>query len=124
MKKKKLENLEFAKAAGQSTLLRIDWKDWKKEIPNSGQDIWIVIKLTDGYYPVRGTYWDETLPASKDGTFSKTRWQSVRFDDYFLPEIYIGNKEQKRLIAWGAHKAFVRLGKDCKKCKQLRCICK
>ena len=123
MKTKRPENPEFARAVGKSTLLRIDWKNWKKEVPTSGQDIWVIIRLQDGYYPVMGTYFDEVIPASKDGHFPESRWRSVRFQDFGLPDIYIGNKEAKRLVAWGVNRSIVRLGKDCKKCKRLECSC-
>jgi hypothetical protein len=121
--KKKLENFAFSRAVGKSTLLRIDWKDWNKELPKSGAQIWVVIRLENGFYPVQGTYWDETLPASADGKFPSSRWQSVKFTDYGVPEIYLRSKEQKRLRAWGYNVAAITLGKECKKCKRLECAC-
>lgn len=125
-KNKKLENPEFAKAVGKSTLLRIDWKDWKKELPPTGVPIWIVIRLSDGYYPVTATYIDEHIPASKDGECAASRWQRIMFDEY-LPDIFIGNtkdKNAKRLIAWGRNKGIIQLGTDCHVCKRLDCACK
>lgn len=122
--KKKLDNFEFSRAIGKSTILRIDWKDWKKELPKAGSPIWIVVRLQNGYYPVQGTYLDETLPASENGTFPASRWQSVRFNEYSIPEIYMKSKEWKRLKAWGYNVAVIQLGKDCKKCKRLDCACK
>lgn len=112
-KPKKLDNPDFKFAVGKSSLLRIDWQSWDT-LPKSGQDIWVVLRLQNGFYPVTGTYFDETIPASKDGHFPETRWKSIKFHDFGIPEIYVGkhhDKNQKRLIAWGAHKGIVRLGK-------------
>lgn len=124
MKKKKTDNPDFSKAVGKSSLLRIDWRDWSKELPTSGQDIWVVIRLKNGFYPVTGTYFDQTLPASKDGNFPQSRWRSVRFTEFGIPETFMGSREWKRLIAWGVHRGVVRLAIDCPKCKRLQCSCK
>lgn len=109
--KKKLVNQDFAKAAGKYSVIRIDWKNWKKELPKSGQDIWVVIRLDNGYYPVTGTYFDETFPASKDGVVPKSRWQSVKFTEGSIPDTFMGSKDWKRLVAWGVQSGVVRLSK-------------
>ena len=111
--KKAQDNPDFKFAVGKSSILRIDWKSWD-EFPESGQDIWVVLRLKNGFYPVTGTYFDEVIPASKEGNFPETRWRSVKFHDFGIPEIYVGkhhDANQKRLIAWGVHKGIIRLAK-------------
>ena len=123
--KKKLENPDFARPVGKSSILRIDWKSWDKETPKSGQEIWVILKLKNGYYPVTGTYFDETLPAN--GPFKESRWRQIKFHDFGIPDIFVKphcDKNQKRLVAWGSHKGVVRLGKNCKKCGCLPCKCR
>lgn len=124
--KKAIINPEFANPVGKSSLLRIDWKSWKDECPKNGTSIWVILKFTNGYVPVTGTYLDHTLPASSDGHFPETRWRSVKFDDFEYPDIFVGmrDKNEKRMIAWGVHRGVVSLGTDCKKCKMLQCNCK
>ena len=116
-----LEYVEFAKAVGKSTLLRIDWRDWEKEQPKNGEDMWVVVKLKDGYYPVRGTYFDEILPPN--GSYKESRWKYVRFSETMIPEIYLGSKDAKCLIAWGRNQTVVRLGVQCAICGALQCQC-
>ena len=115
MKKKPLENVEFAEAIGKSTLLRIDWLDWKKEQPKNGEDVWVVVKLENGYYPVRGTYFDET--------FFKSRWRSVKFFDAGIPDIFLKSEDDNRLIAWGRNQTVVQIGIQCVICGELQCQC-
>ena len=112
-KKKELENPDFVRAVGKSSLLRIDWKSWK-EMPKSGDKIWVILRLKKGYYPVTGTYFDEVIPASKDGHFPASRWKQIKFDDFGIPDIFVGpshDKNQKRLVAWGVHRGVIRLAK-------------
>ena len=114
-KKKKQENLDFAHPIGKSSILRIDWKSFKKEMPRSGQDIWVVLRVKNGYMIGTGTYFDEVIPASTDGHFPDTRWRQIKFNDFGIPDILVGkqysDKNQKRLVAWGAHRGIVRLAK-------------
>jgi hypothetical protein len=121
--KRKLKNQDFSRSVGKSSLIRIDWKSWTEEVPQSGQDIWVVVKLEKGYYPVTGYYVDHTIPPTK-GFPKGSRWISVRFHEFGIPEIFKGSRDWKRLIAWGIHKGVVRLGKDCNKCGHLYCSCK
>jgi len=119
--KTKLTNPDFAKPIGKSSLLRIDWKSWDKEVPRHCEDIWVIIRLKKGYFPVTGTYFDQSFPAKED--MPSARFRSVRFTEFGIPETFMGSKDWKRLIAWGTHRGVVRLAKDCKKCKRLECVC-
>lgn len=114
-KNKKLENSDFARAVGKSSILRIDWKSFKKETPKSGQDLWVVLKVRNGYLIATGTYFNEVLPASKDGHFPATTWKQIKFHDFGIPDILVGkeyaDKNQKRLVAWGVHRGVIRLAK-------------
>ena len=92
----KLENPEFAKAVGTTTFLRLDWQSWDK-LPPQNQQIFVIIRLDNGYYPVTATYLDEFFEAK--GPFTASRWQQVKFDDS-IPMIFLGSKDAKRLIAW------------------------
>jgi len=111
---KELPNNDFLKAVGKSSILRIDWKSWN-ELPNSGCRIWIVVRLDKEVVVVTGTYFDETIPASKDGHFPETRWRQVKFDEFGFPDTFVGpdhrDKNAKRLVAWGYHKGIIRLAK-------------
>lgn len=113
-KKPKVKNADFLKAVGQSSVLRIDWKSWDT-LPQSGQKIWIVVRLNKEVVVLTGTYFDETLPASKDGHFPKTRWRQVKFDEFEFPDVFVGSyhrdKNAKRLVAWGVHRGIIRLAK-------------
>ena len=110
MKKKEIVNLDFARAVGKSSLLRIDWKSWKTEMPKSGQDIWVVLRMSNGYSVLTGTYFDEVIPAR--GPFKESRWKQIKFHDG-MSEMLVGkeyaDKNQKRLVAWGAHRGVIRL---------------
>ena len=92
----KLENPEFAKAVGTTTFLRLDWQSWDK-LPPQNQQIFVIVRLDNGYYPVTATYLDEILPAN--GPFKASRWQQVKFDDS-IPMVFLGSKDAQRLIAW------------------------
>jgi hypothetical protein len=106
-KQKKAENPEFAKCIGKHTILRLSWKPWT-ELPHPWQQIYIVLKLKDGYFPVTGMFCDETLPAN--GPFKESRWQSVKFDEAGLGELFLHDKKAfKLLIAWAQPKAKVLL---------------
>ena len=112
-KTKKIENADFANPVGKSSIIRIDWKSFKKEMPKSGQDIWVVLKVSNGYMVATGTYFNEVIPASKDGNFPDTTWKQIKFHDFGLPDILVGkeyaDKNQKRLVAWGVNQGIVRL---------------
>ena len=114
-KTEKQQNLDFAHPVGKSSILRIDWKSFKKEMPKSGQDIWVVLKARNGYHVVTGTYFNEVIPASKDGNFPETTWKIIKFHDFGCPDILVGkqyaNKNQKRLMAWGVNRGIIRLAK-------------
>jgi|FAXJ01.1.fsa_nt_gi hypothetical protein len=114
MKKKlKIENPDFAHPIGKSSILRIDWKSFEKEMPLSGQDIWVVLRVKNGYIIRTGTYFNEVIPAN--GPFKASIWKQIKFHDLGLPDILVGkeyaDKNQKRLVAWGAHRGIVRLAK-------------
>ena len=63
----------------------------------------------------QGTYFNEVIPASKDGNFPETRWKQIKFHDFGIPDILVGkeysDKNQKHLVAWGAHRGILRLAK-------------
>jgi len=120
--KKKSLNKEWSNPIGKTTLVRIDWRDWKKEQPKSCEDIIVVIKDKIGDYgPVHATYFDETIPASK--AFPESRFRRVAFREFGLGEIYLGSKEEKYLVDWGRFKVVKQLTSDCPICKQLICQC-
>jgi hypothetical protein len=102
--KKKLENSEWAKVAGKTTYLKVDWKDWKKERPVSGETVLVIVRLDKGYYPTYGTYYKETIVA--------TSWQYVRFAAVMIPDIFEGTSYWKRLIAWGKAKQIKKPTKE------------
>ena len=125
MKTVKPENQEFEHSVGKSTLCRIDWKSWDKELPPKCTSIYIIIKLESGYYPVTGIYTETVIPAV-DGVFPETKWKKVQFDDLDFPEIFIpphNDDNYERLIAWGKLKSIIPLGIECEICHELRCIC-
>jgi hypothetical protein len=95
--KKKLINPELSKPFGKTTHCKLVWQDWKT-LPKSGDRIFVIVRIPDGYHPYTGIYLDEILPAT--GRFPASRWQQVRFDEYGLPTIFFGDKNHKRLIAW------------------------
>ena len=108
---KKLTDSFWSKAVGQSTLLRIDWKSFNDEMPKSGQDIFVIVKFSDGYSPLHAEYLDG------DGF----KW--LRFRDSSMPHVYHGSDDWKRMIAWGCLKPIIQLTKECPMCKQLQCQC-
>ena len=114
-RKEKQENLDFAHPVGKSSILRIDWKSFKKEMPKSGKDIWVILKVSNGYMVAQGTYFNEVIPASENGTFPATTWKQIKFHDFGLPDILVGkeyaDRNQKRLVAWGVHRGIIRLAK-------------
>lgn len=85
----KLENADLAGLIGKHTYLRILWKDWKKELPPANKQIFVIIQLDSGYYPVTAEFLDPN------------HFKMIKFDDASLPSIYLGDKETKRLVAWG-----------------------
>ena len=104
-KNSKIANPELAEAIGKTTILRLEWKDWKKEFPKNGDRIYVILKLKDGYIPVTGVYLDETFPS--DRPFPASRWQTVKFDDCF-PTAIVGGEHGETLFAWAK---AVRVGK-------------
>jgi len=119
-KETKNRGTNWLKAVGQSTLIRVDWRDWKEEQPKSGEDIIVIAKDKDNDSgPFHATYFDETIPAGK--TFPESRFRRVVFRE--LGEIYLGSKEEKHLVAWGRLQPVVKLAKECTICKRIDCIC-
>jgi hypothetical protein len=101
--KKKLQNAHLAKKVGKTSYIQVLWKDWKKERPPKGEKVFVIVRLTNGYFPVFGEY----LEWTSEKTMSKKEqppitFRFVRFDSISMPEIYLGSKDEKRLIAWGA----------------------
>jgi hypothetical protein len=112
MSKAKAKYSQLAKAVGRETHLKLVWKDWKKERPTSGQDIYVIVKFRDGYMPLTATYLDETFPASEDGTRGSSRWRSVRTS---YGELFLENKEDaKRLVAWAVTETMGELLHVCR----------
>jgi hypothetical protein len=89
MKKKPLENADLAERVGNYTYLKILWKSWKKELPPAYKLIFVIVKLDKGYYPLTAEFMDPQ------------NFQVVKFDDFTMPDIYLGTKDAKRLVAWG-----------------------
>ena len=116
-----LDHPELAKAVGKHTLLRLDWQDWKT-LPPEHEQIFVIIQLTGGYYAVTAEYYDEIIQAN--GPFKKSHWQTVRFDEWSMPKIFLHDKKNaKRLIAWARPKAIKFLVEDCLICKKIPCVC-
>jgi hypothetical protein len=105
MKKRNLENADLAERIGNYTYLKILWKSWKKELPPQFKQIFVVVKLKGGYFPMTGTYLEWTSEERKDNkgkvVFPPHTFRYVRFDEFRMPEIYLGSKEEKMLISWG-----------------------
>ena len=107
-------------AVGQSSLLRVDWKDWKKETPEHSKDIFVILRFDDGYAPAYAEYFDESFPGNHIN-FHPSRFRKVRVRD--VGEIFLGTKEAKRLVAWGYVVPVIKLTKECPVCKMLQCQC-
>jgi hypothetical protein len=121
MKKSKLENAEYAKSVGKSTFLKLNWVSWKT-LPKSHQKIFVILRLDKGYYPMTAIYCDEILPTN--GSLKKSHWRIVKFDECLIPEIYLGSKDEKRLIAWaGFYKVGEVLNDTCLICRRKKCNC-
>lgn len=91
-----MSNPQWSRAAGKVTLLKLEWKSWKKELPKSGDDIYLIVKFNDGYLPVTGTYISQMLPAN--GPLKALRWSEVRM---YGGNLILENKADfRRLIAW------------------------
>lgn len=119
---------KWSECIGKSTLLRIDWEDWKKKQPENGQDIVVVVKDCDGTYaPVHATYlvehFKETVDKETKKKIPAITFRIVEFREFTLGRIFLGSKEEKHLVAWGCLKSVVKLGKECGICKRIDCIC-
>jgi hypothetical protein len=90
--KKKLQYPELKNCIGKSTFLQLHWRDWKNEQPKIGQRIYVVVQLPTGYLPKTGVY--------LGGVLSKTPWHQIKFDTCGLPELFLGSKDTRRVIAW------------------------
>ena len=110
--KKKLEGMEWSKMIGKTTLLRVDWKSFKDELPKHGEDIVVILKCKDGYGPFHAEY------IKDDKNWSRTRFREPAF-----PDIYMDSKEYKRMVSWGRFKVVKQKTKECTICKQLICQC-
>jgi hypothetical protein len=117
-KKSKMVDGHWANAVGQTTLLRIDWKSWKDEMPKSGRDIIVICRYEDGYSPLHAEYWDERLSPGPNG-----RFQSVKFRDSGMPRIFLNDENWDKMVAWGYLKQVFALTKKCPICKNLQCQC-
>ncbi len=104
-KKTKLEGAHLAKMFGKHSYLQVLWNDWKTKLPKSDEEIFIIIKLTKGYYVVQGTYYEQAIPygCDREGNMviPPRIFKFVRFDNHQFPDTHLGTKDGKRLIAWG-----------------------
>ena len=104
-KKVTLENPQLADKIGKYSYLKILWKDFKKELPPLGKQIFVIINLKKGYYPVTAEYMSWAVAEKRDekGVIlnEAVNFRHIRFDDFRIPEIYIGSPDAKKLIAWG-----------------------
>lgn len=115
MSKVRTKYPELAKAVGKETHLRLVWKDWKKEQPPSGQEVYVIVKFRQGYMPMYGTYWDVTLPGSENGTFGPSRWRSIKFYQLACNELFLDNpRDAKRLVAWANVERMGKLLQICR----------
>jgi hypothetical protein len=80
--------MEFANVIGTTTFLKLDWKSWKDELPPAYQQIFVILRLDKGYYPVTAEFLDPK------------NFKVVKFDDFTLPDCYLESKEGWRLHAW------------------------
>lgn len=87
----------YAEAVGKITFLKLEWKDWKKELPKSGSNIYVILKSEDRFLPIYAEYLDYEL----DPLYGRHRFQEVRFPGSRLPELYLGSKDaEEYLHAW------------------------
>ena len=118
---KKIPSSDLENAIGKTTIVKLTWKDWAKELPENGDRIYVIIKAKNGLVPVTGMYLDETLPAN--GPFPESRWQTVRFDDAIGTAI-LGGEGGECLVAWARPKKVGKLLNDsCLICKEFPCCC-
>lgn len=129
-KKTKLEGEHLPKLIGKTSYLKVDWKSWKKELPPKDQHIWIIIHLQNGYYTVLGEYFEEAIPYGCDQkgnmVIPPRVFRQVRFSDQSIPDVFLGSKDEKRLIGWGEMDKvdLPHEGKEpCIICKEKRCVC-
>jgi len=108
--KSKLQGAHLAKKVGTTSYIKVEWKSWKKELPPRGEKIFVIVRLTNGYFPILAEYVEWTSEIRNDGKYKAiikpVTFRSVRFDDISMPEIYLGSPDQKRLIAWGSMDDF------------------
>ena len=88
-KNKHINSPELSRLVGKLTYFSILWKSWKAEMPPANEQIFVILKLDDGYFPVTAEFLDPK------------NFKQIKFDDPVLPDIYFGDKNTKRLIAWG-----------------------
>lgn len=118
----KMVRPELAEPWGKSSFLQLTWKDWKKETPPNGKQIFVIIKYKMGYYPMLGTYIEETLEKTK-GVLGGT-WRYVMIHDFALSKIFLEDKVPNSLIAWAELKALTPLLKsECPLCQEANCVC-
>ena len=120
--KSKLRGAHLAKKVGTTSYIKVEWKSWKKELPPRGEKIFVIVRLTNGYFPILAEYLEWTSDARTYGnkTIEPVTFRSVRFDDISMPEIYLGSPDQKRLIAWGSMDDF-DFESEVKKCRCYFC---
>lgn len=103
-KKQKLRNWELAKAVGKSNFFRIEWHSMK-ETPPQGRQVYVIVKLKEGYYAFTADYLEWTSDPKPDEKgklpFPPTTFKYFKFDEFRMPEVYLGSPEAKRLVAWG-----------------------
>lgn len=103
-KSKKLENRELAKAVGKTNFFKIEWHSLK-ETPLRGQQIFVIVKLKAGYYAFTADYLEWTSEERKNDkgevVFPPTTFKYFKFDDFRMPEVYIGSPQARKIVAWG-----------------------
>lgn len=90
--KKKLDGAEWKNAAGTKTHLELTWHSWKDKLPPAYQEIYIIIQLENGFYPVTGEFLDPK------------NFQYVRFNQPVLPDCYLKSDDGWRLHLWAKAK--------------------
>lgn len=80
--------MDLANMVGKKTFLELEWKSWKKELPPAYCQIFVILRLDKGYFPVTAEFLDPE------------NFKVVKFDDFTLPDCYLESNEGWRLHAW------------------------
>jgi hypothetical protein len=80
--------MEFANVVGNTIFLKLEWKSWEDELPPAYEQIFVILRLDKGYYPLTAEFLDPE------------NFKYVKFDDPRIPDCYLDSNEGWRLHAW------------------------